>query len=194
MYMQLPAFFGRKKAINLLPRDSFEASSVGVILAWLLVFGKWSVIITQLIVMGAFLWRFGLDRQLTDVKKAIAKDVAIIKSYEQIERDFILTQKRLEVAKEVIDDQKNILVGLDTLAKVTPVDVWYEKLTIGDKATSFTAYSRSLAGFSQLLSALQSNPKYGSVAIGKIQEGGTQGAQLQFEISLQSATTTKETK
>lgn len=192
--MQLPAFFGHKKAINLLPRDSFEASSVGVILSWLLVFGKWSVIITQLIVMGAFLWRFGLDRQLTDLKKAIAKDVAIIKSYDQIERDFILTQKRLEIAREVIIDQNLILGNLDTIAKATPIDVWYEKLTISDKATTFTAYSRSLVGFSTLLSTLQNDPKYSSVAIGKIQDGGTQGAQLQFEITLQNASDKKEKK
>ncbi len=193
--MQLPAFFGRKKAINLLPRDSFEASSVGIILSWLLIFGKWSVIITQLIVMGAFLWRFGLDRQLTDVKKAIAKDVAIIKSYEQIERQFVLTQKRLETAKEVIKDQDEILGELQTLAKITPIDVWMEKLTVNEKSTSLDAYSRSLAGFSQLLAALQNNSRYSSVSVGKIQEGGTGNAQLQFEITLiRSTETTKEKK
>ena len=76
--MQLPAFFGRRRAINLLPRDSFESSQIGIVLAWLLSFGKWAVIVTQLIVMGAFLWRFSLDRELTDLKKSIAKNVAII--------------------------------------------------------------------------------------------------------------------
>lgn len=182
--MQLPAFFGRHKAINLLPRDSFEASSIGIVLAWLLVFGKWAVIITQLVVMGAFLWRFGLDRQLTDVKKAISKNVAIIKSYDQIERDFTLAQKRLNTAKIALINQDALLGELDTLAKVTPIDVWMEKLTITNKSTTIAAYSRSLAGFSQLLSTLQKNPKYSSVSVGKIQEGGAQSAQLQFEITL----------
>ncbi|PIW06761.1 hypothetical protein COW38_04310, partial [Candidatus Collierbacteria bacterium CG17_big_fil_post_rev_8_21_14_2_50_45_7] len=64
--MKLPAFFGHKRSINLLPHDKFESSTLGIILSWSLRFGKWSVILTQLIVMGAFIYRFTLDRGLTD--------------------------------------------------------------------------------------------------------------------------------
>ncbi len=185
--MQLPAFFGRRRAINLLPRDSFESSQAGIVLAWLLSFGKWAVIVTQLIVMGAFLWRFSLDRELTDLKKSIAKNVAIIKSYEQIERDFVLTQKRLATAKTVIGQQKAITEELSVLASSTPVDVWYEKLTLSPTSTTLSAYSRSLPGFSQFLSSVQSNPRYTGVSVARIQDGGAQNAQMQFEISMSRA-------
>jgi len=184
MGMQLPAFFGRKKAINLLPKDSFESSQIGIVLSWLLTFGKWAVIVTQLIVMGAFLWRFGLDRELTDLKKQIAKNVAIIKSYEQVERDFILTQKRLAAAKTVIEQQKLISEEMAALAAVTPLDVWYDKLTISPKSTSIAAYSRSLPGFSQFLGSLQKDPRYTSISVARIQDGGVADAQMQFEITL----------
>ncbi len=182
--MQLPAFFGRRRSINLLPKDSFESSQVGIILSWLLSFGKWAVIITQLIVMGAFLWRFSLDRELTDLKKSIAKNVAIIKSYEQTERDFVLTQKRLATATTVIGQQQAITEELATLASATPSDVWYEKLTLTPTSTTLSAYSRSLPGFSQFLSAIQKNPRYNSVSVARIQDGGVQNAQMQFEISM----------
>ena len=185
--MQLPAFFGRRRAINLLPRDSFESSQIGIVLAWLLSFGKWAVIVTQLIVMGAFLWRFSLDRELTDLKKSIAKNVAIIKSYDQIERDFVLTQKRLTTAKTVIGQQKAITEELAVLASSTPVDVWYEKLTLTPTSTTLSAYSRSLPGFSQFLSSVQRNPRYGGVSVARIQDGGAQNAQIQFEISMNRA-------
>ncbi len=190
--MQLPAFFGRRRAINLLPKDSFESSQIGIVLAWLLIFGKWAVIITQLIVMGAFLWRFSLDRELTDLKKSIAKNVAVIKSYEQIERDFVLTQKRLDTAKVVISQQKIITNEFLTLSQITPQDVWYEKLTVSPKSTIITAYSRSLPGFSQLLTALQNDPRYSSISVSRIQDGGVANAQMQFEISMNQATETKK--
>lgn len=190
--MQLPAFFGRRRAINLLPKDSFESSQVGIVLSWLLSFGKWAVIVTQLIVMGAFLWRFSLDRELTDLKKSIAKNVAIIKSYEQIERDFVLTQKRLATAKTVIAQQKAITEELSTLASVTPLDVWYEKLTITPTSTTLSAYSRSLPGFSQFLSAIQRDTRYSSVSVARIQDGGVQNAQMQFEISMGRTSTEKK--
>ncbi len=190
--MQLPAFFGRRRAINLLPRDSFESSQMGIVLSWLLSFGKWAVIITQLIVMGAFLWRFSLDRELTDLKKSIAKNVAVIKSYEQIERDFVLTQKRLATAKTVIAQQKAITEELSTLASVTPLDVWYEKLTITPTSTTLAAYSRSLPGFSQFLSAIQRDTRYNSVSVARIQDGGVQNAQMQFEVSMGRASVEKK--
>lgn len=184
MGMQLPAFFGRRKAINLLPRDSFESSQVGIVLGWLLAFGKWAVIVTQLVVMGAFLWRFGLDRELTDLKKQVAKNVAIIKSYDQVEREFVLTQKRLAEAKSVIAQQQLITEELAGLARITPLDVWYEKLIITPTSTSIAAYSRSLPGFSQLLSTLQQDSRYSSVSVAKIQDGGVSEAQMQFELTL----------
>lgn len=134
--------------------------------------------------MGAFLWRFSLDRELTDLKKSIAKNVAIIKSYEQTERDFVLTQKRLATAKTVIAQQKAITEELATLASATPSDVWYEKLTLTPTSTTLSAYSRSLPGFSQFLSAIQKNPRYNSVSVARIQDGGVQNAQMQFEISM----------
>src|SRR3989339_1461002 len=110
--MGLPAFFGHKRSINLLPRDDFEASTLGVILAWALVFGKWSVIITQLIVMGTFLWRFQLDRELTDLRRSVAKEVVVIKSYETAERDFVLAQKQLTQIGHVLADQEKIRQSL----------------------------------------------------------------------------------
>lgn len=185
--MQLPAFFGRRRAINLLPKDSFESSHAGIILAWLLSFGKWAVIVTQLIVMGAFLWRFSLDRELTDLRREMAEQVAIIKSYEAVERDFILTQKRLETAATVIEQQKGVTEELSSLSRITPLDVWYEKLTVTPTSTSISAYSRSLPGFSQFLSAIQTDPRYSSVSVGRIQDGGVQGAQMQFELTMDRA-------
>ena len=126
--MKLPAFFGHKRSINLLPRDAFESSTLGVILAWALVFGKWAVILTQLVVMGAFLYRFSLDRNLTDLRKSIASNASVIKSYEQVERDFILAPKQVNQAKLALSSQETLLKVLANLEKITPRDVWYDQL------------------------------------------------------------------
>lgn len=182
--MQLPAFFGHKRSINLLPRDPFEVSRIGVVLEWALAFGKWAVILTQLIVMFAFLWRFGLDRRLTDLRKKIAENVAIVKSYEQVERDFVLAQKRIDFAKPVIENQELAQATLERLTAMMPSDVWMDKLTITETTVSFSAYAGSLSGFSRLLTNLQREPLFGSVSVTKIQDGGAQKAAMQFDVSL----------
>lgn len=182
--MKLPAFFGHKRSINLLPRDAFESSALGVILEWALVFGKWTVILTQLIVMGAFLYRFALDRTLTDLRKSIAKDVAVVKSYEQVERDFLLAQKQITQATKAISSQDTILTTLNTLHGVTPGEVWYDRISLSSTALSLTAYSTSLAGFGQFLTAVQANPKFSGVSVGKIESSTAKGAQVQFDVNI----------
>ncbi|MEI8232140.1 MAG: PilN domain-containing protein [bacterium] len=189
--MILPAFFGHKRSINLLPRDSFESSTVGVILEWALVFGKWAVIITQLIVMGAFLYRFTLDRSLTDLRKAISKDVAVIKSYEQVERDFTLTQKQINSAKDTLASQKLMLKTLNNIGQITPNDVWYDRINITPDTLSLTAYAASLPAFGQFLTSAQKDPLYSSIRIGKIESSTTKGAQMQFDVSMSIAGASK---
>lgn len=182
--MQLPAFFGRKKSINLLPKDAFESSALGVVMEWALVFGKWSVIVTQLIVMGAFLWRFGLDRRLTDLRKEMAASVAVIESYSQTEEEFLLMQRRVEYASQVLSRWELYNEMLATTEQATPSDVWYERLSIVPENLTMAAYSSSLTGFGRLLTDIAGNPRFGTVNIGSIEDGGTKGARLKFDISL----------
>lgn len=182
--MKLPAFFGHKRSINLLPRDPFENSTLGVILEWSLVFGKWAVILTQLVVMGAFLYRFTLDRRLTDLRKSIAKDVAVIKSYELIERDFVLAQKQVEQAKEAISVQDRMLKTLNQIEIITPGEIWYDRISISPATLSLTAYSASLPAFGQFLTAVQADQTFDGVRVGKIESSATKGAQMQFDITM----------
>lgn len=189
--MQLPAFSGRKKAINLLPKDSFESSGVGVVLSWALAFGKWAVIITQLVVMSAFLYRFTLDRQVTNLRRQIDQEKAVIASYSKIEADFVLTQKRLQFAKPALAQQKKMSDMIQVLSSVTPPDVWYDRLTVGKNTVELSAYSSSLAGFSRFLSALQKRPEFTTVSVGRIEDGGSVGASLRFDVSLRQGETTK---
>ena len=181
--MKLPAFFCYKKSINLLPRDSFEDSTLGIVLNWALVFGKWTVILTQLIVMSAFLYRFSLDRKLTDLRKKIEKDVVIIKSYEQIERDYVLAQKQITKAKESINSQNLVLRTFSEISKITPNDVWYEKIAVTDKTVGISAYAGSLAGFGQFLTTISNNNFIKEINLAKLETSSTKGAQIQFDIN-----------
>lgn len=181
---RLPAFFGKNKSINLLPKDSFESSTIGVVLEWALAFGKWAVIITQLLVMGAFLWRFGLDRKLTNLKREVEHEVAVIKSYAQIEEDFRLLQKRIDYSGETLGRQEEVSELIKLVQSLTPADVWYERMTINPSTISVTAYSASLTGFSRYLSALQNSTKFSGVNVASIEDGGDKGAQLSFNLTL----------
>lgn len=182
--MQLPVFFGKKKAINLLPRDSFESSLIGIMLEWALVIGKWLVIVTQLVVMVVVIFKFALDRQLTDLRKQIEQESAVISSYAGVEEEFLLTQKVINFVKPVLASQKEMNNVLSLIQSLTPVDVWFEKLIISKNGVSLTAYSASLPGFSRFLTAIQKEKIFSEINIQSIESGGVAGAALEFEMSL----------
>ncbi|MFH2085549.1 MAG: PilN domain-containing protein [bacterium] len=190
--MRLPAFFGHKRSINLLPRDEFESSTIGVVLEWSLVFGKWAVIITQLVVMGAFLYRFTLDRSLTDLRKAMAKQVTVIKSYEQVERDYVLLQKRVTQAKKALESEDVTLKAVSELMRITPSEVWFDRVSLSPDSMTLTAYAASLPGFGQFLTAVQSNPMFSGIRVGKLESSTAKGAQIQFDLSLKLTDTSSQ--
>lgn len=182
--MYLPAFFGRKNSINLLPKDSFEASSFGILLTWAMTFGKWAVILTQLVVMAVFLARFGYDRKLADLRKDIAHSAGVVKSYSEIEQDFRIMQKSVEYTSQTMklwDQYQEMIANTEN---VTPLDVWYERLIYTPTNFSISAYSSSLTGFGKLLTDIQNNPKFSVVNIGSIEDGSAKGARLKFDISM----------
>ena len=61
----------KKKNINLLPKEEFDASVVGRLLRWAMGTFRIIVIITEMIVMAAFLSRFWLDAQNSDLNDEI---------------------------------------------------------------------------------------------------------------------------
>jgi len=70
----------QKSQIELLPREEWEETSFGKFLKWLLTVGRYIVIFTELVVILAFLSRFKLDRDLTDLYKQIENKQAIIQN------------------------------------------------------------------------------------------------------------------
>jgi len=190
--MKLPISHKRRRQVNLLPKDQFESSVFGVILSWALSFGKWAVIVTQLIVVGVFLARFGYDRKLTDLRKNIAKQAAIVNSYSEMERDYIITQRSLGYIRPVLVEHKQMLTVIDKLQTLSPSDVWFEKLTITPNLTSIVANAGSLPGFSQLVRKVAEEAAFNSVAINSLQDGVERGARFKFDMSLTYGTEKKQ--
>lgn len=179
--MKLPAMFSKKSSVNLLPRDSFESSFLGKVLEWALVFGKWTVILVELVVVSAFLMSFGLDRKLTDLQRGIKKQVELVNSYEQVEKEFVVAQNRINFVKPILEDHDTTLSVFGKLAMITPIDIWYERISIGSNSVTVYAYASSIRGFSNYLRAVQQDQFFNPISIGSLESGASTEARLQFQ-------------
>jgi len=78
----------KNKSINLLPQEEFEASTIGRVLKWATGTFRIIVIITEMVVMAAFLSRFWLDAQNSDLTDSIKIRSAQISAQGDLEKRF----------------------------------------------------------------------------------------------------------
>ena len=112
----------KKKNINLLPKEEFDASVVGRLLGWAMGTFRIIVIITEMVVMTAFLSRFWLDAKNSDLNDEIRLKSSQISVQKDFEIGFRNLQKKLAIYEALGKDKKRS----DVITKVTgkiPADV-----------------------------------------------------------------------
>ena len=102
--------------INLLPKTEFEISFWGRFLKWSLTAGRYIIILTELLVIVAFMSRFKLDHDLSDLNDTILGKQALLEASANTEKVLRLTQARLNFADQ---KQKNHPVPSEVISKIT---------------------------------------------------------------------------
>ncbi len=97
----------RTPSINLLHQVN-ATSSVDKILSWALSVGRWIVILTEIVVIGAFIWRFSLDIKLTNLNEDIEMRKNQVKAFASVEEEFRVVQKSVNSVAQVVGMQPDI--------------------------------------------------------------------------------------
>ena len=139
----------KSKHINLLPQDDFQSSTFGRILKWALSSFRVMVIITELVVMSAFLSRFWLDARNSDLNEELNIGKAQVLAYKDVEEEFRMYQRKLNIAKNLYIESKSSGLLTD-IAKNMPEDLILSSIQknvegIQIKAVGFS--ERSVAQF-----------------------------------------------
>jgi len=119
-----------KTAINLLPKTEFETSFWGRFLKWSLSTGRYIIILTEMVVILAFLSRFKLDKDLLDLNDSISGKKNILVATYSIEQNFRSAQTRINQAKELLAIQPSSTTILDKLTSNTPSGVSFQTLSV----------------------------------------------------------------
>ncbi len=144
----------KNKAINLLPQEEFDASTTGRILKWATNTFRIIVIVTEMVVMAAFLSRFWLDAQNSTLNNAIRVKSAQISAQANLEKQFRGVQTKLDIFDKLSGDKKiSDLVGKIT-SKV-PASVTLSGITVGEGTINIRGLSSSDFDIGQFVVSLQ---------------------------------------
>ncbi len=172
-----------KTTIEFIPQEEWERTSFGRFLKWLLNIGRWIVIVTEMIVIIAFLSRFKLDRDLTNLNEAVKQKQAIVNASSDFEKDFRFLQKRLSTIEGL---EKNQLEGdkiLEIFSQVTPAGIRLSNFSLTGDKVSLTAAADSEATFAVFLRNLKQEPKLTSLSLDKVMVSEEQFGQTVFSLT-----------
>jgi len=171
-----------RREIELLPQEEWEKTSFGKLLKWTLTVGRYIVIVTELIVILAFLSRFKLDRDLTDLYEDIEQKQARIEASSDFENEFRFLQKRLVMVEGVEKKQLSTAGVIDELTPLIPLDISLTKLTVSGQEVSLTAIALSEQGLASFINSLKKSDKFENLALSQVTSGTEKGVGIQFEL------------
>ena len=99
----------RKTDINLVVTKVKEESLSAQFLAWALTYGRYIIIIIQIVVLSVFFMRFRLDRDRTDLKESVGQKEALIESISEVDAEVRRVQKSLGDIKSVTGNYDYVL-------------------------------------------------------------------------------------
>lgn len=174
----------KEKGINLLPQNAFEASTWGRILRWALSTFRYLVIITELVVMGAFLSRFWLDAQNSDLNESIKQKVGIISGYQDVEKEFNLAQKRLKIFSE-ISKQSPKSEAVKTVTSLLPPDVSLTSIASDANSSQIKGISGSEQGIAQFIANLEAQKQFGEIELSQLGSDRENQSYILFTITIE---------
>ncbi|OGG02280.1 hypothetical protein A2W14_00950 [Candidatus Gottesmanbacteria bacterium RBG_16_37_8] len=145
----------KKSGINLIIKPEEQLSISSQFLNWALTYGRYIIIIIQIVVLSVFFMRFKIDRDRTDLKEGVVQKKALVESIIDVENEIKRVQKRLSDIKLITSNQDIYLRVIKFLEKNTPVDTSFALLSFSKNTVKFVAISENLKTFNFLLKRIQ---------------------------------------
>lgn len=173
----------KKSAINLLPQEEFNVSILGRILKWAMGTFRIIVIVTELVVMAAFLSRFWLDARNSDLNAAVKMASAQITAQTDLEKEFRSIQSKVNIFKEARKASKPSQT-INAITSKLPADVILTGVSISENAVQIKGASASELGIAQFIANLGANPTFKNVDLGQVNSSDNTQAQTIFSIKI----------
>jgi len=136
---------------------------------WALTVGRLIVIVTEIVAIAAFIYRFSLDERLIDLHSAIKEKQTLISLLKQDEDKYRNLQDRIALAGSLSEKNvKNNKIVLDIIGLI-PAGVSIDSLTFNKDKITINANTNSVSSLTDLINILKDYPDVRSVSIDNIE-------------------------
>ncbi|HBC72337.1 MAG: hypothetical protein UX91_C0001G0046 [Candidatus Amesbacteria bacterium GW2011_GWB1_47_19] len=172
----------RARTINLLPLSGLETSFWGKLLKWAITSGRYIIIVTELVVILAFLSRFKLDSDLVNLNEEINGKVNILNGYAPLEQEFIQRQARLEALDKLLAGRYSPRDKMDKLAEKVPPELKLAILDMDQEKITSEANSLGEQALGTFITGLGKDPTWKSIELTQVSEEPLKGIKFSLVI------------
>ncbi len=169
-------------SINLLPHRDFEQTSLGKLLRWALTYGRYIIVSTEIVVLMAFIYRFSLDRKITDLNDEIEQKAAIITANQAFEDQFRNLQFRANEIGTLFVNQDVAARVIHHLEQITPQGITYTTFTFSENKISVEALANSNTSLAAFVNQLKQSNVLTQINLSNLSKKTLGVAEIRFQL------------
>lgn len=171
----------KKYKINLLAKKKpkFTKTFIYFVLHYL----RYIVIITQIVVIAVFFYRFKIDQQIVDLRENVNQKQEIIRATLPIVAEAKEVETRADEIKKILNQGDKFGANLNYVFSVIPVGVTIDIYNINEKTISFSGESVDIRTIQLFDSKLKSDNRFKSILISFVSKTIT-GYEFAMQLSI----------
>ncbi len=161
-----------------------EGSLQEDILKWAKNLGRIIIVVTELIAVGALVYRFSLDRKIIDLHDQIKTRNLFVQAQAAKEADYRSIQARLTNAKKIDQQTQNkISIMNQILTSISTGSFSSTNLTVNENSISINGVAFSVFPINDFVESLKQNPNITSISLDDVSSTSL-GIQFKMTIEL----------
>lgn len=144
-------------------------------LMWAFTIGRAILMLVYAVALGAFAYRFGLDREIIDLGDKIKQQQTLVSLSAESEALYRDLQERLAFIKGTSETSTTEVTLLDTIYKLATRRIVFTSLSISETNIQMEGSALSISGLNSFVEDLRKLPQVKSVSLGEIESRVDQG-------------------
>ena len=172
----------QKPSINLLKAN--QGDFINKFINWSLTVGRLLVILTELVALSAFLYRFSLDRRLIDLHGKIKQEESVVKALKNNEDKFRNLQDRLTLASNFSSLGSQKIKIFQDILNFAPNGITINNLVMYATRVNINAIAQNTSSLNSFTNSLKTYPKIKKLNLDSIQIKPASGLIISFTAGL----------
>ena len=155
-----------KYRINLLPKK--ELNITDKVIYFTFHYLRYILVITQLVVIGVFFYRFKVDQEIVDLKDTLQQKREIITVSQPILKAIHTIDVKAGFASGVVKQQKQYQSMMEYFLSIFPDKLSLTSMTIGDGSITFEGTTLDVQSVQIFLARLKSDGKFQNITLQRL--------------------------